>query len=117
LASYPYGISQVNLYFGGLNSANKVLCGTNVDYGTGWIAASRYCREQDRIAMIDDAMIRTELDAMGIMGREVDSESVNWHLRSADVGRSSAEFGAGYRRQPVRSIAIVAGSVRVETGY
>ena len=42
LASYPFGVSQVNLLYGGLSSSHKHLCGTNVDYGTGWIEASRY---------------------------------------------------------------------------
>lgn len=107
LASYPFGISQVNICFGGLSSSSKVLCGTNVDYGTGWIAASQYCRDHDRIAMIDDPMISMEFEAMGLLPCKSDNPSVKSRLRSADVGGSFSSI------EPIRPL-IVAGCVRIE---
>lgn len=85
--TYPFGISQVNWLYGGISASHKRMCGTNVDYGTGSLEASRYGETIASSAFLEDFYYRTELQALGIVDPSIDAATARVRLVSADTGR------------------------------
>lgn len=109
--TYPFGISQVNWLFGGISSSHKFMCGTNVDYGTGWLEASRYGETIAIPAFLEDFYYRTELQAIGIVDPSIEAATARVRLVSADTGRYTPAQNVLFGGQNSR---IVAGCLFVE---
>ena len=87
------------------------MCGTNVDYGTGWLEASKYGETISSPAFLEDFYYRTELQAIGIVDPSIDGATARLRLVSADIGRFTPAQNVLFKGQKNR---IVAGCVFVE---